>query len=191
MDLRTQKTKQALTDSFLYFLKKKNLNQITVAEITRKANIGRGTFYLHYKDVFDLYDEIGNQLYFEMETFFDKAYPSTDSTNLMNLTNALTEYIEHKRELFLLLNKPEDNGQTFNKFKTLFTEKVLLEAPELYTSEYDEVESMFIVSGVIGVLEEWLLSGLVIPQKKLADYLHQVIKMFNPDKTLAQTKKYK
>ena len=42
-------------------------------------------------------------------------------------------------------------------------------------STYDEIESIFIVSGVIGVLEEWLNQGLKTPQETLADNLHKVI----------------
>ena len=102
MDCRTIKTKSAIQESFLYFLEKKNLSQITVSEITKKAQLGRGTFYLHYKDVFDLYDEISNNLYTDMEIFFDNAYPSNDSKNLKNLINTLTKYIEQNRSLINL-----------------------------------------------------------------------------------------
>lgn len=179
MDRRPTKTKIALREAFLSLLKNKNINQITVAEISRKANLGRGTFYLHYKDVFDLYYQIENELYNELEKLFDNAYPSSDSANLMNLTNTLTEYIDSNREIFLLLIKPEDNGKTLHKFRSLFSKKVLCENPELYASEYAEVESMFIVAGVIGVLDEWLISGLSMSQKTLAKILHKVIVKFN------------
>lgn len=125
--------------------------------------------------MFDLYDEISNNLYTDMEIFFDNAYPSNDSKNLKNLINTLTKYIEQNRSLILLLNKPEDNGKTFHKFRILFTEKILFEEMPVNNSTYDEIESIFIVSGVIGVLEEWLNQGLKTPQETLADNLHKVI----------------
>ena len=178
MDRRSAKTKRAIRESFLLLLKDKNINQITVAEISRKADLGRGTFYLHYKDVFDLYSCIENDLYSELEKLFDNAYPSTDPVNLLNLTNTLTEYFESNREIFLRLVRPENNGITLHKLKTMFTNKVMLEESGLSVSEYDAVESMFIVSGVIGVLEEWIMKGLDLPQKQIADILHKIILKF-------------
>lgn len=178
MDIRPTKTKVALKNALIAFLKKKPVNQITVSEVAKAANVGRGTFYLHYRDIFDLYDDLVNDLYREMELFFDQAYPSGDDSNLMHLINLLTTYIEQEKELFLLLNRPEDHGKTFRKFKELFTKKVLFEEHPVNDSEYDAVESMFIVSGVIGVLEDWLMDGIQIPQKSLAAHLHRLVGKF-------------
>ncbi|CAM3065979.1 TetR/AcrR family transcriptional regulator [Sporolactobacillus spathodeae] len=57
-DLRTQKTKMEIRNQFVNLLLKKNFNNITVKDITREANIGRGTFYLHFKDKYDLLQTI-------------------------------------------------------------------------------------------------------------------------------------
>lgn len=37
-----------------YFIKTEKVQDITVRELTELADLNRGTFYLHYKDVFDL-----------------------------------------------------------------------------------------------------------------------------------------
>jgi AcrR family transcriptional regulator len=34
------------------------VNEISVRELTEKIHISRGTFYLHYKDVFDLVEKL-------------------------------------------------------------------------------------------------------------------------------------
>ncbi len=51
-DRRNKKTEQLIKRVFLKLLKEKSLNKITVAEIARLADLGRGTFYLHYGDVY-------------------------------------------------------------------------------------------------------------------------------------------
>lgn len=174
-DRRTIKTKRAIREAFLSLLKKKSLNKITVAEVSQKADLGRGTFYLHYKDIYDLYNQIENDLYIELEQLFDNAYPSTDPTNLFGLIDTITKYLEENRKVFLLLIRPEDNGKTLHKLKTIFSKKVLWETSDLYTCEYDIVESMFIVTGVIGVVEEWLANRIELTQKQLADMIYKVI----------------
>jgi len=57
-DRRVLKTERAIRETFLSLLKDTNLNQITVTELSRRTDLGRGTFYLHYRDVYDLYDHI-------------------------------------------------------------------------------------------------------------------------------------
>lgn len=51
-------TKEIIELAFLELLKEKSYDQITVAELTRKANINRVTFYYHYDNVATLMDEI-------------------------------------------------------------------------------------------------------------------------------------
>ena len=50
-DRRTRRTKKLLTDAFLELLSSKKLNEITIKELCDKADINRGTFYLHYQDM--------------------------------------------------------------------------------------------------------------------------------------------
>lgn len=57
-DRRIAKTKRAINEAFLCLLKQKNLNRITVTELSALADINKGTFYLHYNDIYALYNEV-------------------------------------------------------------------------------------------------------------------------------------
>ena len=61
-DRRVRKTKKAIQDVFCEMTKEKKLNEITVKELCARADINKSTFYLHYRDVFDLADSIQNIL---------------------------------------------------------------------------------------------------------------------------------
>lgn len=54
VDRRIQRTKLALRQALLELIKEKGFDAISVEEITERANLGRATFYLHYKDKEDL-----------------------------------------------------------------------------------------------------------------------------------------
>ncbi len=58
MDLRKQKTQQAIQNAFVQLRKEKSLEQISVTELSRLARISKATFYLHYRDVFDLSEKL-------------------------------------------------------------------------------------------------------------------------------------
>lgn len=61
-DRRVRKTKNAIKQAFIKLLAEKELERITIQDITTLADVNRGTFYLHYEDKYillsDLEDEI-------------------------------------------------------------------------------------------------------------------------------------
>lgn len=57
-DLRVIKTKRRIKEVFGELLKKKDVNEVTVAELARLAEINKGTFYLHYQDIYALYADV-------------------------------------------------------------------------------------------------------------------------------------
>lgn len=62
MDLRERKTKRAIKDAFLQLRAKKPLERITIKELSDLAQISKATFYLHYKDIYDLSEQLQNEV---------------------------------------------------------------------------------------------------------------------------------
>lgn len=66
MDLRIQRTKAAIKKAFLELRGKKSIEKITITELSARANINKATFYLHYSDIYELSDEIEDEMIDEM-----------------------------------------------------------------------------------------------------------------------------
>lgn len=62
MDKRIQKSKSSIINTFLELRAKKPLEKITVTELCRKAEINKSTFYVHYHDIYDLSDQLENEV---------------------------------------------------------------------------------------------------------------------------------
>ena len=62
LDRRVRKTRRQLKECLTRLLKEKKIQDITVRELAEMADINRGTFYLHYKDVFDLLEKTESEL---------------------------------------------------------------------------------------------------------------------------------
>jgi AcrR family transcriptional regulator len=60
-DMRVRRTKQNIINAFVALTKEKSIDSITVQEIAEKAMVNRATFYAHYHDKQDLYDQIFKQ----------------------------------------------------------------------------------------------------------------------------------
>lgn len=56
------KSKMSVKKAFLDLRKEKDIRKITVTEIIDYANISKGTFYSHYTDIYDLQEQIENEI---------------------------------------------------------------------------------------------------------------------------------
>jgi len=54
-DRRIARTKAAIREALVALIEEKGFDALTVKDIATRANINRGTFYLHYKDKFDYF----------------------------------------------------------------------------------------------------------------------------------------
>ncbi len=62
MDLREKKTRRSIASAFLTLRARKPLERITVRELTELAEVSKSTFYLHYRDIYQLSEELERQL---------------------------------------------------------------------------------------------------------------------------------
>ena len=54
-DRRSQRTRHLLSAAFVELMREKGYSAITVNDLIERANIGRSTFYSHYRDKDDLF----------------------------------------------------------------------------------------------------------------------------------------
>jgi AcrR family transcriptional regulator len=62
MDLRVKRTTKSIKDAFFELRKKKSIEKISVKELSELAMINKATFYLHYKDIYDLSEKLEERL---------------------------------------------------------------------------------------------------------------------------------
>lgn len=70
-DRRVRKSKTAIKNAFIQLLKEKNIERITIQEISDLADVNRGTFYLNYVDKYALLEEMENEQIAEIKSFVD------------------------------------------------------------------------------------------------------------------------
>lgn len=71
MDRRTRYTRQTIRDTLLELMREKEFCRVTVTEVCKRAEINRGTFYLHYLDLSDVLDDILTELMSETTCALD------------------------------------------------------------------------------------------------------------------------
>ena len=58
IDRRTLKTRNAIYEGLAELLAEKSLKNITVQELSDKIDIHRVTFYKHFRDIYDVYEQL-------------------------------------------------------------------------------------------------------------------------------------
>jgi len=66
---RVFETKERIRDAFFELYGMKKIERISIKEITDKAQLNRGTFYVYYKDIYDLLEKTEDEL---IEELMDK-----------------------------------------------------------------------------------------------------------------------
>ena len=77
-DRRFQMTEQLIRETYRRMLSEIPVDKITVAELCRRAEINRGTFYLHYKDCYELLERMGEELAEDLSESMSGLFQSGD-----------------------------------------------------------------------------------------------------------------
>ena len=171
IDRRVRKTRRVLRTCLTTLLKEKKIQDITVRELAEMADINRGTFYLHYKDVYDLMEQMELEMMTELEEMLDyhkvpdlKQKPSLFFFDLYPL-------IRENADIIVCLLGENGDMNFVNHLKQMLQERCLkrwLTMKSTEDAETLEAYSAFIVSGCVGIVQYWLESGMKESPERMA-----------------------
>ena len=178
VDRRVRKTRRQLRECLITLLKEKKVQDITVRELTDMADLNRGTFYLHYKDVFDLLEKTEA----ELQEDFNQLVCKHDAVDLKQrpsvIFNEIYSLVYDNADLIEILLGENGDLNFVNRLKQLIREKCLKDWLEVFRSgnaaAFDAFFS-FIVSGCIGLVQYWLQTGLKETPEQMAKLTEHII----------------
>ncbi|MBZ2204416.1 MAG: TetR/AcrR family transcriptional regulator [Lentilactobacillus hilgardii] len=153
-DRRQRKTKTSIQEALIQFLQKKPLNKISVAEIVHEADISRSTFYLHYDDLYDLYDQLNNHFLDGLFESFETYYPTMQTESYFELAQRLINYIDKNKTLFSIFIK-ENTVSVVNRLSNIFVDKVMQFEKINKDDLQGYYEIVWSVRGMMGIVIEW------------------------------------
>ena len=105
-DRRVQKTKERQYKVLVELLTEKPIKDITIKELSERADINRATFYLHYTDVFDLLDQLEWEIVHKFETICDDLNVNFNDKQFLRAFNRLLMLIQENKDLCVALFGP-------------------------------------------------------------------------------------
>lgn len=170
VDRRIPKTQEALKNAVIELMSEKNFDDITIKDLSDRANVSRGTIYLHYLDKYDLLDKL-------IENHIEELRKRCNAAADMNFIDALlvwTEYFEDNYSFFAMMLASKGAPYFRNRFLDLIIEELHkeLDVTEGRNQGLDpEVVVRFAASAQLGVTEWWFTNDRPITHQALAQQL--------------------
>ncbi|WP_317311652.1 TetR/AcrR family transcriptional regulator [Clostridium thermobutyricum] len=166
IDRRIIRTKKMIRSALAELINENGFNNISITDLTKRADINRGTFYLHYIDKYDLLDKIENEIIQEIE---DKT-KHIDSINIMNIDTLneplpfivkLFEYFKENSVIIKSLLGPKGDPTFESKIKKFIKTNLFDKQKSKNFSINNAIVSeeyfiQYILAADLGVIKHWL-----------------------------------
>lgn len=157
---RTTYTKKIIKESLIELLQTKEIHQITVTDICKKADINRGTFYTHYKDAFDLLQSIEDELFNQIVQFIAETPVEEYGGSLLL---KVLELISENKELCKILFCKQRDNRILERILSVASkadfEKVCSDSNDFVKSNLDYF-IRYSVGGCISIIQTWIENDL-------------------------------
>ena len=149
-DRRIRRTKRLLRQALAEIMNEKDFKDITVKEITDRADLNRGTFYFHYTDTYDLRNQIEDELVEELKEAIAEFQPEQAEFSLRPMLKKVFDYVLSQKFLFRTFFRSSSNSGLQNKVMAVVEENIDNARSELEVNESErsrKYHSRFMSSG--------------------------------------------
>ena len=177
-DRRVRRTRKQLQTALAALMREKDLKDITVRELTELADVNRGTFYAHYKDLYDMRNQVEQELFRQLTEVLSAYDAESIRGDLKPVLTAVFAFVQDNRELFATILGRGGEELFFSLLQKLIYEMYLGEWNGFYdlgsaagTNYYLE----FVVCGVVGLVRAWVRNGMAEKAQTMAALAEQMI----------------
>jgi len=168
-DKRSRRTRTWLLETLLKLLENKEYSEITITELTEKADIARQTFYRNYDSMDDILLSRLNEI---VDEYLAKVFKNMETKKDPDWDFEVKQLIllwQENEVVFRALKKAGLDYQVMEKLSHLFTR---FHMKAQYLKELDERHQYlvyYLAGGVFMVLNKWFENDMKFPMELLTD----------------------
>ena len=158
---RRRESKEKIERSFVELLQTREIKDITVSELIKRAGVNRSTFYANYIDIFDLADKLRETL-------------ANDFSNLF----ADYDYFSERTGALKMFRHIKENQIFYNTyFKLCYDDKHLISIYDEKRAEKEHIDSNikyhieFFRNGLNAIIKLWLAGGCKESPEEMSEVL--------------------
>ena len=157
MDRRVRKTRMQLRAGLTQLMREKPIKDITVRELAQLVDINRCTFYLHYRDIYDMVEQVEQEVFAEFEALVD-AHPAQELQDKpFSVILDLFEFFSANADLSAAFLGGNGDMSFFNKLIALMRDRVVESWVQQKTKDPEQFDYYFsfLAAGFMGVIRAW------------------------------------
>ena len=170
-DRRTRRSKKMLKQGLMELLREKGFSRISVRDITERADMNRGTFYLHYTDTTDLMRSVAEDMLGEAQKLMDAHLEeAVEGNTLRPLFEPLLDYVvAHREACATLFNNDSCSGflEGIQKLAYRNGRRLMRVHYAALTDEQLNYFTSFLAFGLTGLMKTWFDCGMSMPKEEL------------------------
>ena len=178
-DRRVRRTKKLLTEALTELLQKKQVNEITVKELTDLADMNRGTFYMYYRDIFDMLEKIEDELFQKLDVIAQTHEHGDPTQQVKPILLDLFRFIEENQEMCRVLLSPNGDMNFLHRLYEAIRERSLEiwkdQMGSLGEEEFDYRYS-FVIFGCAGMIRAWVNRNCQETDMQMAELADRMIR---------------
>ena len=177
-DRRVRRTKKLLTQALTQLLQEKQINEITVKELTDLADMNRGTFYLYYKDMFDMLEKIEDGMFEALDAIVSLHEHDDVSQQTKPILLDLFRFIQDNQEMCRVLLSPHGDMNFLHRLDEVVREKCLKAWPNIRKEKGEadfDYHYSFVVFGCAGIIRAWVNRNCSESAEKMAEMAYGMI----------------
>ena len=187
LDRRVRRTRQALQDALISLILEEGYDSVTIEEITDRADLGRTTFYLHFRDKEELLvhaiDSIAEDFIEKHAALLDSDFTAEKATQKLkvNLDERILYHIfEHAREnadLYKVMLRGEGSIKATERMRVLISQEAIKRFPKengvKLKVPLDLFGSLF-AGALIEAVTWWLENDQPYDVRSMVEYFQQL-----------------
>lgn len=177
-DRRIRRTKKLLRQGLAELMDEMDFKDITVKQITERMDLNRGTFYLHYKDTYDLLEQIENELIATFEALILDYQPTTENTSAFLIIDQVYDFISENHKICRTLLQNNASTQFEEKLRGIIITKGFEINSRLFANAQSKAglyKTYFFAHGIMGLVKQWLADDMPIPKSDMVQLIDRII----------------
>ena len=171
----TKQTRANLTEAFWSLYLERPIEKITVREITDRAGYNRATFYLYFRDVYDLFDQLEEHVLAEIRALVDRRLLAADRLDFSQHMGVIVGLAQRFNTVIpRLLSGDPSFGERLKVIIAPLLDRFIL--PETGLSDREqEIVREFYLSGLVASISMWVRDPQDMPIDRLIELIVRTV----------------
>lgn len=182
-DLRILKTRDALHAALVTLLETKPLEKVTITELCQNAKINRGTFYLHYQDIGDVFEEYFREITADLAKSYEEPYRHVSVLKTSELDPSTIRIFHHIKSYQPFYEIVLSKRVPLQYYYLLFEEVNQLFLNDLHAAQWNltdihrELYCAYQANAILGMILHWYQEGFKASAEEMNEQLVAILNL--------------